>query len=394
MRKLASIVEIESVNPIEGADKIEYVMMKGKGWRVVTSKGEFKPGDLAVYFEIDSALPADDPRYEFLKERCLKKFCAKGGEVLKQCIRIKTIRLRGIYSQGLVIPLEKFPEVTDNIVYDEKLERDVYIGSAAEDAEGSAAPSVEAVGADVTKLLKVEHYDELVEALRPQLGGTVSGDAMCPFPSSYCPKSDEPRVQNLVDYFETMRDRTFQVTVKSDGSSVTMFWSKTIDPENPFGVCSRNLRLKPQKANGEMPLPWLMAKKYDVEAKLSKMTEGTSHEYALQGELVGPGLQSNRDLLTEHEWQVFRIWDITEQKFISPPAAVDICKKLGIPHVTVLAEHVPVFQKFKNVDEILQFAEGKTARGNEREGVVFKSDDDNEYVSFKAVSNRYLMKSN
>lgn len=393
MRKLASIAKIEKIEPIEGADKIEVAMMVGKGWRVVVGKGEFKPGDLVVYFEIDSALPADDPRYEFLKERCLKKFVTKSGTPIKECIRIRTIKLRGVFSQGLIIPLEKFPEITDNIVYDENLKHDVYIGPVAE-GEDSSQVAAEVIGADVTKLLNVEHYDELVEALRPQMGHTMTGDAMGGFPSSQIPKTDEERIQNLVEYFNDpeMKDRKFQVTVKADGSSVTMFYApKSIDPENSFGVCSRNLRLKPAKADGTMPLPWLMAKKYDVEAKLKKLFEDTGHEYAFQGELVGPGIQSNRDLVVEHEWLVFRVWDITAMRFENPKATEEICNRLNIPHVTVLANNMPVFQKFGNADEILAFAEGKTARGNEREGVVFKSTDEKPYISFKAVSNKYLM---
>ena len=390
MRKLASVAQIEKIEPIEGADKIEVAMMVNKGWRVVVGKGEFKPGDLVVYFEIDSALPADDPRYEFLKERCLKKFVTKSGTPIKECIRIRTIKLRGVFSQGLIIPLEKFPEITSRVSKD-----GLSIGLGAEDENGEQLPGVVVeplLGADVTKLLKVEHYDELVEALRPQMGQTIAGDAMGAFPSQI-PRTDEPRVQNLVEYFSDpeMKDRKFQVTVKADGSSVTMFYAPSIDPENPFGVCSRNLRLKQTKPDGTMPLPWLMAQKYSVESKLKELYENKGHEYAFQGELVGPGIQANRDLATEHEWLVFRVWDITDMKFLSPDETEVLCTALPLRHVTVLASNMPVFQKFKNADEMLAFAEGKTARGNEREGVVFKSNDGKPYVSFKAVSNKYLM---
>jgi RNA ligase (TIGR02306 family) len=396
MRKLASIAKIEKIEPIEGADKIEVAMMVGKGWRVVVGKGEFKPGDLVVYFEIDSALPADDPRYEFLKERCLKKFVTKSGTPIKECIRIRTIKLRGVFSQGLIIHLDKFPEIKERIDHDPDggyVVEDAGERETLEDGSIIVHPFYGLVGADVTNILKVEHYDELVEALRPQMGHTMTGDAMGGFPSSQIPKTDEERIQNLVEYFDDpeMKDRKFQVTVKADGSSVTMFYAPSIDPENPFGVCSRNLRLKPVKADGTMPLPWLMAQKYSVETKLKELYENKGHEYAFQGELVGPGIQSNRDLITEHEWLVFRVWDITDMKFLNPDETEVLCTALPLQHVTVLASNMPVFQKFKNADEMLTFAEGKTARGNEREGVVFKSNDDKPYVSFKAVSNKYLM---
>lgn len=398
MRKLASIAKIDKTEPIEGADKIEIAKLEDKAWKVVVGKGEFKPGDLVVYFEIDSALPADDGRYAFLHERCLKKFVAKSGKVLKEVVRIKTIKLRGVYSQGLVIHLDKFPEITERIV-DVPQMGEMFESSVETREEGDAktreSELVPLLGADVTSLLRVEHYDELTEALRPQMGAHVmTADAYGPFPSQYIPKTDEERIQNLTEYFDNpkMKDRKFEVTVKADGTSVTMFYSPTIDALNPFGVCTRNLRLKPQTVDGKVPMPWLMAAKYGVEEKLKHWFETTQHEYALQGELVGPGIQSNRDLLTEHEWRIFRIFDITASGFLDPARTARLCREFLIPHVTVIAEELCVFRSFKDVDEILKFAEGKTARGNEREGVVFKSDDGGPYVSFKAVSNKYLLK--
>ena len=107
-RKLASIVEIESCDPIPDTERLSVATMKGKGWKVVTGRDEFHSGDLAVYFEIDSYLPSEDERYAFLKDRCLKRFVSKSGNVLREGIRIKTIKLRGVISQGLLMPLSAF----------------------------------------------------------------------------------------------------------------------------------------------------------------------------------------------------------------------------------------------------------------------------------------------
>ena len=114
-RKLVSIVRISKVSSIENADRLEVVEMDVKGWKVVTQKGEFKVGDLGVMFEIDSFLPSDDERYAFLRERCLRKFVSKSGNVLREGIKIKTIKLRGVISQGLLIPIDKFPEITSKV---------------------------------------------------------------------------------------------------------------------------------------------------------------------------------------------------------------------------------------------------------------------------------------
>lgn len=385
-RKLASVVTIESCDPIPDSDRLSVATMRGKGWRVVTARDEYKAGDKAVYFEIDSYLPPEDKRFEFLRERCLRKFVSKSGQVLKEGLRIKTCKLRGVISQGLLIPLGQFPEITTRINGDK-------IGLPAE--EGDPAVVVQPLeGADVTRLLHVEHYDEIAEALRPATSGNpVSADAMGPFPSAFIPKTDEERIQNLGDWFETMKDRVFEVTEKNDGSSVTMFLSKAVDPENPFGVCSRNLRLKPETESGVVPLPWRLAKGLDIQHKLELLEKFMhGHELALQGELVGPGVNSNRDLYTDWEWHVFRIWDITAQKFINPNYAANMCEGVGIAYVPVIDRNMLVFHELRTMDDLLKFAEGKTARGHEREGLVFKTVDDGPFASFKAVSNRYLLK--
>lgn len=88
-RQLVTIREVTHLNPIEGADNIE--IAKVDGWQCVVKKGDFKIGDRALYFEIGSILPGDDERWAFLAPR---KF------------RIKTMKLRGALSQGLLMPLE------------------------------------------------------------------------------------------------------------------------------------------------------------------------------------------------------------------------------------------------------------------------------------------------
>jgi RNA ligase (TIGR02306 family) len=96
-RKMASIRVIDSIKPIEGADAIECAMIGG--WSVVIKKGEFKVGQLAVYCEIDSWIPTE-----------LAPFLSKGKEPREfegiKGERLKTVKLRGQLSQGLLLPLE------------------------------------------------------------------------------------------------------------------------------------------------------------------------------------------------------------------------------------------------------------------------------------------------
>ena len=357
MRKLASIVTIATAEPIPGSDRLDVVTMKGKGWRVVTGRGEFKPGDTAVYFEIDSALPADDERYAFLRDRCLRSWTDKHGKVLRQAIRIRTVKLRGVISQGLVMPVALFPELAAIMN-----------------------------GYDEDEILKVEHFDDIdaemkaaLDASRPQGFRRREGN----FPS-WIPKTDEERIQNLADWPDTLKGVLWEVTEKADGSSMTVFHAPSMRPEKPFGVCSRNFELERDETNAW----WAAAVKYGIEGKLAAL----GREIAVQGELVGPGMNGNRDLLPEREFRVFRIWDVANGRYLGSTERRELCDRLGLPHVRVVAPAMDVFAELPSVDAVLKFAEGTTDRGHEREGLVFKEADCEYPRSFKAVSNRYLLK--
>lgn len=204
MRKLASIQIIKSLESIEGADAIEKA--KVLGWQVVVKKGEFKPGDLVVYCEIDSLMP-DREEFEFLRPRKM---------------RIRTIRLRGEISQGICFPLSILPAGFD----------------IKEDS-------------DCTDALKITKYE-------PPLPACLSGKAKGRFPS-FMPKTDETRVQVLQETLDKYKGEKCYVTEKLDGSSATYYLN---NPE--FGVCSRNLELLEDEENSF----WKAAREMDIENKL------------------------------------------------------------------------------------------------------------------------------
>ena len=413
-RNLATVVMITKVTPIEGADRLAVAEMYEKGWRVVVNKDEFHVDDLAVFFEIDSFLPADDERYAFLKDRCLKKFVSKSGQVLREGIRIKSMRLRGVLSQGLLMPLHAFvwkeifyenhPARPEDVVSEdgspvtqEELEgimmSTLFYWEKGEGENGVPVTRRVEIGIDddLTELLHVEHYDEVKEQLQPQTGHATAADAMGRFPDEYIPETDEERIQNLRYFFEYEKDRKWQVSVKADGTSCTIAFSPTVDFDNPKVVCSRHLRLKRETATGAVSVYWQAAEKYDILNKLSELLLA-GKEYAMQGEIVGPGIQSDRNKEQEYVFKCFRIWDIKNRKFLNPNETVAICKELDIPHVEVLETDFPFFDKITTMEDALKYAEGKTKEGNEREGVVLKTCDDGPYRSCKIISNRYLMK--
>ena len=353
MRKLVSIRKIDSLSPIEGADKIE--LAHTGGWQCVVGKGSFQSGELAVFFEIDSALPANDERYSFLKERCLRKWL-NHGKLVCEVIRIKTCKFKGQISQGLFMPLTTFPELKEQKLLE---------------------------GTDLTEILHVKHYDDLAEEMGRITGAArVAGNAKGSFPA-FIPKTDEERLQNLSEYFEQMKNVEFECTEKFDGSSMTVYFSKQNRNDCPFGVCSRNIDLKLEDDSNAFVA---MANKLDLQKKLQEL----NREIAIQGELVGPGLNGNRDLYEFPEFRVFRIFDIEKKQWVCPEERYGLCYDLDLLHVKVIRHKWKVFNELTTMNDFLEFVKGKTNRGHEREGMVWKSMDG--FVSFKVINNDYLLK--
>ena len=341
-RKLASVRTIAAVLPIEGADAIELV--KVDGWQCVTKKGEFKLGDPCVYFEIDSLLPIQE-RYEFLRKSSYRKQ-VDGTEGF----RLRTIKLRGQLSQGLALPLCMFgltPELYD--------------------------------GTDLTDHLGVTKYE-------PQVPTCLKGDARGVFPS-FIQKTDEARIQNLTEFFTTHKDTEFEATIKLDGSSCTFYYN-----DGDFGVCSRNLNLKDTAGNAF----WVAAKKLNLQERL----KAYGRNIAIQGELIGEGIQKNPESIKGKRFLAFNIWDIDAQRYLTPNGRYQALAFLnGIPgdepiaHVPVLAMRTRIFVECPDIPSLLNYVDGPSLHAPVREGVVFKSLEmiEGQLVSFKAINNKYLL---
>lgn len=336
-RKLASIRKITDIRPIEGADAIETAMVGG--WSVVTKKGEYKPGDLCVYCEIDSFLPIRE-EFEFLRKSSYKKMGDQEG------FRLKTIRLRGQLSQGLLLPINTLP--------------------MTQFATASNLPE----GMDVTDVLGITKYEPPIPA---ELAGKVKGQ----FPS-FLRKTDEERVQNLEKEYQEYRygsKHQFYVTEKLDGSSATYYLK-----DGEFGVCSRNLELLETEGNTF----WKVAREMDLEGKMKSLNKNI----CFQGELIGEGIQGNPYKIKGQKVMFFNMFDIDLQERMSMPVFVDTMELLGFDYVPFL--ELP-FLLPNTVEDMLQYAEDKSKLNpqTEREGVVVRSFDNS--ISFKAISNKFLL---
>ena len=220
-----------------------------------------------------------------------------------------------------------------------------------------------------------------------QLAGQARGN----FPS-FIPKTDEERIQNLKRELCKWQnqDLEFEITEKLDGSSMTVYITRELNEEGEyvqrFGVCSRNLELKDTEGNSF----WEAAKKYDLERKLIQLNHEGGVRIAIQGELIGEGIQGNKYKMTGRDFYVFRIYDMDTGEYVNSYEKDSLCEILGLKQVPELG-----YMKLDGhtIESLLEVAEGKSMLNpkTEREGIVFKCYTDDQ-PHFKAISNKFLLK--
>lgn len=349
-RKLASIQRISEIKPIEGADRI--CAYKVQGWWVVDAVDRYVVGDLAIYFELDSWIPTETAPF-LSKGAFPREYNGVKGE------KLRTVRLKGQLSQGLLMPIH-----SDHTGQ--------YIMVQSDVGEYSLAVTE---GDDVTEALGIQKWEPQENA---QLGGQTKGS----FPS-HTPKTDEDRIQNLGADLRRWQEEgaEWYMEEKLEGSSLTIYCK-----DGEVGVCSRNQELKEDDQNSF----WKAVKKYNLPEKLKTLCQELNVNLSLQGELVGPGIQGGIYKLSDVDVYFFNIHDINKGCKVEPETKYFTLKQLGV-------KTVPVLGTFRmdstfTTDRLLEMADGKSMLRKEtnREGIVFKKADGSE--TFKAVSNAYLLK--
>ena len=330
-RKLATVQTINAIYPIPDADRIcQYGV---NGWRVVDQVGKYAVGDSVVYIEIDSWVPATIAPF-LSKGKEPKVFQGIQGE------KLRTIRLKKALSQGLLLPIDS--------AMSELLSEPLALG-------------------DMTEALGIVKWEMPPEFLQANAKGV--------FPS-FIHKTDQERIQNVYQQlFPTLVRSDWEITEKLEGSSLTMYYNN-----GEFGVCSRNLNLRE-----DMPSTfWTMEPKYNVRSKLTKL----GRNLAIQGELIGPGIQGNIYKLHEHDWFVFDVFDIDTGEYVDVRERQRLVSQLGLYHAPLIS--LP--HRDYTLTGMLEAANGlSVVAETEREGLVFKLKG-NKRVSFKVISNNYLEK--
>jgi RNA ligase (TIGR02306 family) len=349
-RKLASVQRITEITPVENADTL--VKMQILGWQVVGKKGDFKEGDLCIFFEIDSILP-DIPIFEFMRPRRFK---------------VKTIKLRGEMSQGLAMPLSIINEIDPGT-----------------DERGVQNPSLCGdelyEGLDLTNYIGVIKREDIVKL-------HIQGAPRSTFPTHLIPKTDEIRIQQVPHIMQEFLGRLVYVTEKLDGTSGTFIMA------GEFLVCSRNQSLYEDNDN----LYWRIASMYNLRDKLALVKYYTGKSYAIQGEIVGPGVNGNPYKLTRVKLAVFQVYDLDERRFLDLADWLGFCDLLDLENVPpiwsieMLVREVGTVSKWLDLCSQLQL-------DYVHEGIVIRpvvecySYQLRGRLSVKIVNNDYLMKS-
>jgi hypothetical protein len=368
MRNLASIQIISNISPINGADKIELATVLG--WNVVIEKGVFSIGSKCVYCEIDSILP-EKPEFEFLRER---KF------------RIKTIKLRGQISQGICFPLSILPdkiEITEGIDVTEIL--GVKKWEPYQDEQRCAKQTGKIMYPKwMPKWIQtIVHNFKFIRDYYRQNSGQKS------FPS-LIPKTDEIRVQVLQPLLDKYKGTKCYFTEKLDGSSITIY-----QINGKFGVCSRKIDLKRDVTDKF----WKTVLEHDLENKFKKVFGNDN--IAMQGELIGEGIQGNKYNLKCQDIYFFNVFFIKKFSYGNIDELIKICQKLNEKTVPVLNYN---YELSNSIPELVELSKGESKLNKIiREGIVIRplvEIEDNDLhcqlvknrISFKSVNPEFLLK--
>lgn len=376
MRKLASVQLIQSLTPIPNADRIETAHVLG--WEAVVKKGEYKVGDKCVYIEIDSLLPEDNPAFDFLKD-------SKG-----KIERIRTKKLRGQISQGLVMPMSILPE----------------------DHE---------VGDDVTKVLKIKKWepdlwnrpaDKRPSRLVRKYSGKWASRLLYNKPwtdwfskylftqtaksfPAFINRTDETRCQAIPEVVAYYAGTDCAVTEKMDGSSITLWF----DDKLKLHVASRNLEVLDTSNYF-----WKAVINEDIEGKLRSCFVSNPDKLkwlCLQGELCGPNIQGNKYKFKQKGIFFFNILYCNPVRYLSLADLCDLTTRCGLKTVPILDMQ---YKLPSDIASIVDMSKGESYYGNTpREGVVIRPEppiiDHNGFpgmvgnrVSFKAINPEFLLK--
>ena len=386
-RALAYTITVDEIREIPGYDRVEHARVGG-WWIIVAKADNIKPGDMCVYFEVDSKVPATDERFAFLEKRNYK---------------VKTLKMCKVFSQGLLMPLGLFPEIKPETPVHTDVTDLLKIRYAVDEDNERKANKVnkdkkyQSMAARNAKLFKKKPFRWLMKRewgrklLFAFFGKKKDNPRGWPTHFPYIHRTDEERIENLP--WVLGYERPLIVTEKLDGTSTTFILERKGRNKYEFYVLSRNVRQADEKQEcyHDHNIYWDMAFKYDIENKLREYLEAHPEltYVCIQGESVG-SVQGNPLKLKEDDFYVFNFINSKDGRIPAPIARVGI-EQMGMKWVPILDIQ---FMMPTDMEEFKQIATAPSVINPNvmREGIVLR-DPTNDF-SFKNVSREYLMKHN
>lgn len=395
-RELCYVVQIDAIEPIIGSDNCEAAVVGG--WRIMTRKGTFKPGDLAIYFEIDSKVPETET-FAFLEKKHYKiktqKYTFGGkGNFVSQGLLMHPIDFgwtTGETGKSIIIPddgtqLEKGDFLTQRLGVTYAIDADnKRKGSGPDKYKKMAARHKKIFSNPIVK--KIMKYSLGRKIMFLFFGKKKDKKGAWPL---WVKKTDEERAENML--WILTNKSPFVATEKIDGTSTTFTMKRGKFGKNDFYVCSRNVVFdKPDKNCFYDTNVYIeMAKKYDIEKILASILadDPTLKWVTLQGETYGAGIQKRDYGLNEHRFAGFNFITSKEGRWDSVRAA-KFMAQYNVPWVPILDENYILPD---TIEELREFShnEGSRIDGVIKEGIVFRSQDGS--ISFKCVDPEFLLK--
>ena len=404
-RELAYVVIIDEILPIEGYDRVEHARVGG--WYIIVQKDQFKAGDPAIYFEIDSRVPSDRECFAFLEKRHYK---------------VKTLKMCKTISQGLLMHASDFgwtiegasamratePEgmaiIDDEGTYHFATNESRFLTKKLgvtyaddEDNQRKSAPvdKYKKMASRHQKLFKkpfirwMMRYNWGRKLLFMLFGKKKDKKNGWP---SWVSKTDEERVQNMPWIINSTEK--WIATEKIDGTSTTFTMKHGKFGKKEFYVCSRNVCFDSvnKPCYYDTNVYWEMAQKYDIYNVLSKMLEAMPGEewITIQGETYGAGVQKRDYSIEGHDFAAFNLVFSTCGR-AGTLEMISVLEGYGVPCVPVIAKDIDFTEKFSTLEDMILESDGVSKLdGLPREGIVYRTMDGQK--SFKAVSNSFLLK--
>lgn len=398
-QRLVSIREISKIHVAKVGNRwLSFAQVDG--WTCLVPQRAFKAGELVLYLEVDSMIPASDDRFGTMSN--LQTYDGK------LCHRVKTRKFGtgedAIIVQGYICPIEKFDCVYEEVkavrwALEMTPEREITQKEMNRIIIAMYRRWNWAEKLGIKKWEETVHMQSSLDHEHPKLGKT---------PTRLFGKTDITRVEDCPNLFVKPKytKRVYQESVKMDGASMTVYFvssqSRRFAELNPlparvgpntvlengrFGVCSKSVDLNELNSAGKGKDNfgyWAAALRHGLPAKLSAL----GRNLAVQGELCGPGINRNREGVAgdQAEFFVFGMFDIDRQKHVDPRKVVTLAAQLGLRHVLVLG-YVKI-PEIANCQEDLKMR----ARQKKGEGLVYKCLVDGR--SFKVISSTYLLEHN